>query len=223
MIASVRPSVVRAPGQNAQTTAEAWSRDLPPIPYEQTVATAQRRLAETGWRLDAVTTGEWSSSGEPVRTTTLDARRGDTVLVVTVNSRMTTESPYLSMTLWRTTPPAVAPAAVAGGLLGALAGWLVFGWASRRTERPHPAVAPVKVLAGVTLFLWSVPALFALPLMAVHHHDERHAQWHPFWEWLGQPVYSLFLLVGAVSALIGLALAALPRRDADPISTLAAG
>lgn len=187
------------------------------------MAIAQRRLVETGWRVDTVTTDEWTSSGGPVDTTTFDARRGDTVLVLTVNSRMTTESPYLSMTLWRATPPAVTPAAVAGGLLGAVAGWLTFGWASRRTERPHPAAAPVKVLAGVTLVMWCGPALFALPLMAVHHHDERHAQWHPFWEWLGQPVYSLFLLVGAVSALIGLALATLPGRDSDPVSTLAAG
>ncbi|TDB75363.1 hypothetical protein [Micromonospora sp. KC723] len=75
----------------------------------------------------------------------------------------------------------------------------------------------------MTLFLWSAPILLALPLMAAHHRHERHAQWHPFWEWLGDPVYSLFFLVGAVSAVVGLALALLPRPDADPVPTLAAG
>jgi hypothetical protein len=32
------------------------------------------------------------------------------------------------------------------------------------------------------------------------------------WEWLGQPTFSLFFLVGCGSALLGLALAALPHR-----------
>ncbi|TDC77939.1 hypothetical protein E1193_21540 [Micromonospora sp. KC606] len=201
-------------GEYAQNTSTGWSREAPAAPYAQALATVRRQLAEDGWRVGPTQTAPVTS----LPGTRIDARRGDTVLELTLHEGASAESASLVIDLWRATPPAVTPAAVTGGLLGAIAGWLVFGWASRRTERPHPAAAPVQALAGVTLFLWS-PALLVLPLMAAHHQQERHAQWHPFWEWLGQPVYSLFFLVGAVSAVVGLALALLPRRDVDPVPT----
>jgi hypothetical protein len=42
------------------------------------------------------------------------------------------------------------------------------------------------------------------------------------WEWLGQPAFCLLFLVGFSAALLGLALAALPRGDRQPLSTATA-
>ncbi|MEV0809271.1 hypothetical protein [Micromonospora sp. NPDC050200] len=217
-------------GEYQQTATDAWAAGPPAAPPEETVAVAQRRLRESGWHLDKVTADTSDSCADklcasvvPVTHTTVDASRGDTLLTVTVNSNPEPESPYLSITLRRTTPPLVLPAAIGGGLLGGLAGWLVFGWASRRTEASHPARAVVKVLFGVTLLLWWLPVLVSVPALASHHRGEPHPQWHPLWEWLGQPTFSLFFLVGSVSALLGIALATLPRPDADRLSTLASG
>ncbi|MER6592134.1 hypothetical protein ABT214_09825 [Micromonospora purpureochromogenes] len=217
-------------GEYQQTATGAWAAGPPPAPPGQTAAVAQRRLREAGWHLDQSAAETFDDCADklcgsfvPVTYTTLDASRGDTLLTVTVNSRPEPDYPYLSIDLRRTTPPLVLPAAIGGGLLGALASWLVFGWASRRTETPHPARAVVKVLFGVTLLLWWLPIVVAVPSVASHHGAEQHPQWHPFWEWLGQPTFSLFFLVGSVSALLGIALATLPRRDADRISTLVGG
>ncbi|MET7705875.1 hypothetical protein [Micromonospora sp. NPDC005413] len=105
-----------------------------------------------------------------------------------------------------------------GTLLGAVAGWLVFGWASRRTEGRRVS-GTASVLFGVTMVLWWLPVLLAAPQLMEHHHlGEPHPAWHPLWEWLGQPVASLFFLVGAVSALLALGLTAGPRRERSPVA-----
>jgi hypothetical protein len=41
------------------------------------------------------------------------------------------------------------------------------------------------------------------------------------WEWLGQPTFSLFFVVGGGCALLVLALAALPRRRTEALPTTA--
>ncbi|MEV0722008.1 hypothetical protein AB0I37_04415 [Micromonospora purpureochromogenes] len=217
-------------GEYQQTATGAWAAGPPPAPPEQIATVAQRRLQEAGWHLDGITVQRSDDCADklcaavvPVTWTTVDASRGDTLLSVTVHPRPEPDHPYLSITLRRATPPLVLPAAVGGGLLGAVAGWLVFGWASRRTEAPHPARAVVKVLFGVTLLLWWLPTLVAVPSVASHHGAEPHPQWHPLWEWLGQPTFSLFFLVGSVSALLTIALAALPGRDVDRVQALVGG
>ncbi|WBB65669.1 hypothetical protein [Micromonospora sp. WMMD812] len=195
-------------------------------PPQETLALAQRRLTETGWRVypphvtNAVDCADPRCDPSTLPTdTTLLASRGDTILTLWLPSNQATGS----VGLLRATPPAVLPAAVAAGLLGAAAGWLVFGWASRRTERPHPAARPVTVLHGITLVLWWAPVVLATPQLIEHQLGEPHPSWHPMWEWLGQPALSLFFVVGAGCALAGLALAGLPRRDPGPQHTTALG
>jgi hypothetical protein len=136
-----------------------------------------------------------------------------------VTFQSTVDTTYLGVTFQRATPPAVYPAGLAGGLAGALVAFLVFGWASRRTGGGHPARGGVKLFFGVAMFLWWAPTLFAVPMMARHHLDEPHPSWHPMWEWLGQPTFSLLFVAGAGCALLGLALAALPRRGAAGATT----
>ncbi|MDG4825404.1 hypothetical protein O7635_26455 [Asanoa sp. WMMD1127] len=159
--------------------------------------------------------------------TTVTARRGDTVFTVDVNPTYTGNPGALWATFQRAAPIAVRPAALAGGLAGAVVAFFLFGWASRRTEGGHPVGGLVKLLTGVALFLWWVPAVLAAPTMLWHHFAEPHPSWHPMWEWLGQPTFSLFFVVGCGAALLAVALAAAaapaPRRPEAPVSRGVAG
>ncbi|MEV5633379.1 hypothetical protein [Micromonospora tulbaghiae] len=143
---------------------------------------------------------------------TVNAARGDHILAVEI-----TAEGSMSLTLSRATPGAAYPAGLLGFALGAPGGWVLFGWASRRTEERRPLVqAPAKVLYGVAMVFWAAPILLSAPLMLTHHLSEPHPRWHVPWEWLGQPALSLPFLLGAVLLLLVLALAALPhRRPAD--------
>ncbi|WP_406106662.1 hypothetical protein [Micromonospora globbae] len=193
-----------------------------PTQRQEVLALARRRLDETGWRTypthvrPDVTCRVDGCTPTGAVTEIVTARRGDTALTLTVAPRPSIDDTYVTVGLSRATPTAVPFAAVAGGLLGAAAGWLLFGWVSRRTERPHPAAGTVTVLYAATMLLWWAPVLLAAPSLFRHHLGEPHPVWHPLWEWLGQPALSLFFVVGAGCALCGLALAALPRRGPLP-------
>ncbi|MGK5737604.1 hypothetical protein [Micromonospora sp. URMC 103] len=215
-------------GEYQQGATEAAATGTAPATQQEIIALAQRRLGETGWRVyaphvvpeAACVVGGCASTGGP-RDVSLMARRGDTGFQLWLPAERSVNDTYLTVSLSRAAPPAALPAGIAAGLLGAAAGWLVFGWASRRTGRPHRAANAVSVLHTFTLLLWWSPVLLAAPQTLRHHLDEPHPVWHPLWEWLGQPSLLLFFVVGAACALCGLGLAALPRRDADPLHTTA--
>jgi hypothetical protein len=119
---------------------------------------------------------------------------------------------YLVVTLQRTAPFAVYPAAVLSGLVGVMIGWIVFGWASRKAERRRKSVKAPYI---VTMVLWWLPVLLATPNAIIVHRYFPHSPLGPIWEWLGQPVLSLFFLAGCASALAALVNAALPRQIHD--------
>jgi hypothetical protein len=195
---------------------------LPSRPPREELDLVRRRLRDTGWTVYRPMVSDTY--------TTLVAGRGNTTLTLevyfepTVYSAPATsaaDSIFLSASFQRATPPAVYPFAGIGGVAGAVVAFLLFGWASRRTTGRHPARGIVTTLVGTTMVLWWAPTLFAAPLMAKHHLDEPHPSWHPMWEWLGQPVFSLVFLAGGGCALLGLALAALPRPRPAAVPTTA--
>lgn len=190
---------------------------VPSRPPQETLDLTRQRLLDTGWTVYRPMVSDTY--------TTLVARRGNTTLtlevyfeptVYTGPTMLAADSIFLTASFQRATPPAVYPFAVIGGVAGAVVAFLQFGWASRRTTGRHPARWVVTTLFGITMLLWWAPTLFAAPLMAKHHADEPHPSWHPMWEWLGQPTFSLFFVVGGGCALLGLALAALPRPRPRP-------
>jgi hypothetical protein len=185
----------------------------------QVLPSIRERLRANGWEeettvTDAVTCGlsVCDPATLPKRYTVI-AHRGDTLLELELAEQSLGTTTYISAELQRTTPWAAHPAGVLGGLLGALAGWLVFGWAGRRTDTAHPAVrTATNTFFGVTLTLWGAPIPPSAILWGADHHmTEPHPRWHPLWEWLGQPPASLLFAVGCGAGLLGLALAALPR------------
>ncbi|MET8352377.1 hypothetical protein [Micromonospora sp. NPDC005206] len=211
-------------GEYQESATGVTSVGAPSVPAEQIVTVARQRLRETGWRLydpvvveDTICSDKLCATPMVSTTTTMLARRGDTILNASIPSQTTGDGTYLSVELHRAPPPAVVPAGVIGALLGALAGWLVFGWASRRTEE-RLGGGTAKFLFGVTMVLWWLPVLLAAPQLLKHHLDEPHPAWHPLWEWLGQLAASLLFLVGAVCALLALGLAAASRRDRSPVT-----
>ncbi|MFG3604015.1 hypothetical protein [Micromonospora chersina] len=190
-----------------------------PTSEAETLGTAQQRLRAAGWQvyeptsevLQTCADPRCDPASQPVETV-LVARRGDTVLRATFEDPRSFGS-YLGVELQRAAPPAVLPAALLAGLVGGVLAWLVFAWTSRRTEDRRRA----PLLLGITLFLWWAPALLSTATLAPHHLDEPHPNWHPLWEWLGQPTLSLFFLAGLAAALILLATALTPRRDLQPL------
>jgi hypothetical protein len=199
---------------------------VPDLPPQETVKLVQQNLRAHGWTLYAVMVRDIYTCTAPCdpdgQYTTIVAQRGDTVFQMEVYPPEIPISPSISAGFVRATPFAVYPFGLGGGVLGAVVAFLLFGWASRRTEGRHLARAVVKLLLGVTLFFWWAPTLFALPWMARHYQDEPSPSWPPMWEWLGQPSFSLLFVIGCGSALLGLALAALPRSDRQPSRTVAA-
>ncbi|GAA5193487.1 hypothetical protein GCM10023322_55620 [Rugosimonospora acidiphila] len=189
--------------------------DAPTLPPQETVALVQHNLRARGWRIYSL-----KVDGQD---TAIVAQRGDTVLRMDVYPPQAAISPPINAGFLRATPFAVYPFGITGGILGALVAFLLFGWASRRTEGRHPALSVVaKMLLGITLFFWWVPTLFAFQWMTRHYQDQPNPSWPPMWEWLGQPTLSLLFLIGCGSALLGLALAAIPRHENEPLSTAAA-
>ncbi|WNM41839.1 hypothetical protein RMN56_11070 [Micromonospora halotolerans] len=218
--ASLRSLLLGDGGEYQEGVAGGSAAGPMPTSEAETLATAQRRLRDAGWRvyeptsevLQTCADPRCDPASQPVETV-LTARRGDTVLRATFDDPRTYSS-YLFVELQRAAPPAVLPAAVLAGVVGGALAWLVFAWASRRTERRRRA----PLLLGITLFLWWAPALLAGPSLARHHLDEPHPNWHPLWEWLGQPTLSLFFLLGLASALVLLLTALTPRRDPRPLT-----
>ncbi|MEW2141887.1 hypothetical protein AB0869_03610 [Micromonospora vinacea] len=212
-------------GEYQESATGASALGAPPVPAAQIVTVARERLTGAGWRVyesqasDRVSCADKTcTTPQAVTDTAVIARRGDTILNASISSQTAVDGSYLSVELHRAPPPLVVPAGVLGTLLGAVAGWLVFGWASRRTEGRRRR-GTVNVLAGVAVVLWWLPALLAAPQWLHHHLGEPHPAWHPYWEWLGQPWASLFFLVGAVCMLLALGLAAGARRVTTPEAT----
>jgi hypothetical protein len=204
------------------------------VNHQDLVDATRARLQANGWRVSDVIIRnrvDCTSCDESTlpRNAVFAARRGDDVLNVEISlgdRRPRTPKPgvadygietYAYVELTRANPPAVYPFGIAGAVLGAVVGWLVFGWASRRLDgRAGFLRNSGTVLFGVAVFLWCVPLVLGPPFMLEHHLSEPHPSWHPLWEWLGLPGLVPMVAVGTGAALLALGAAALPGRRAEP-------
>jgi hypothetical protein len=197
----------------------------PVLPVEDMVEVARRNLRAHGWTVYPTKTTILVVCDGPdcppaPYSVVVGARRGHTTFRLEVYSRGASVEPSASVSFQHATPAAVYPFGIGAGLLGAVAAFLVFGWASRRTQRYDNVNATAKAMLGFTLFLWWVPTAVALPDMVRHHAEEAHPSWHPMWEWLGQPTFSGVFVVGCGFALAGLAVAVLAGRESVQVAAL---
>jgi hypothetical protein len=194
---------------------------LPAESRPQVLAELQQRLQAAGWdyskpvyshAYDCISDDPRCDPAAIPSNITIYAQRGDNILEIHINDGNTT--PLMNFAMTRSTPWSAYPAGIVAFLLGALAGWCMFGWASRRTERGRSvAQAPVKFLYGFATFLWWAPVLLSAPQLLSHHLNEPHYRWHLLWEWLGQPTMSLPFLLGCLTLIIALGVGALPHRQ----------
>lgn len=202
----------------ADITASFWH--LPSDDRSKVLADLQQRLAAAGWdtaepvysnAYDCIPGDARCDPASIPSNITVLALRGDNLMEVHINADNT--SPLMDFTMTRATPGSTVPAGIAGFVLGTAGGWLLFGWASRRTEHGHPlARGWVRFLYGCAMFLWWAPILLAAPEAVVRSLGQAQLSQYPLWEWLGQPTFSLFFLVGCAALILVLALAALPAR-----------
>jgi hypothetical protein len=191
----------------------------PPTGGDEAAPTALERLRAGGWSVSPPDVAEAVTCHTklcetPIATTytSITAERGDLVLGLWFNSAAGPEETFVSVSLQRKPPVSVWPAGMTAGLGGAVLAWLVFAWASRRSGDGGPAGSGAKVCFVLTMVCWWGPALLAIPGMITHQLVEPHPQWHPLWEWLGQPAFSQVFVVGAACALLGLALSLISAR-----------
>ncbi|MFD6564272.1 hypothetical protein [Micromonospora profundi] len=211
------------------------------VGHQALVESSRAWLRDNGWRVSDVTTRttvECASCDESTlpRSAVFAAWRGDDVLDLDISLGSSLSAPpkpgvtghsdetYASAELTRATPAAVKPFGIAGFLLGMVVAWLVFGWASRRTEnRGRTLRVLTAVLFGLAAVTWWAPILLAGPSTLRHHMDEPHPSWHPLWEWLGQPALAPLFVVGTGAALLALTACALPRRHVPSTDVRPAG
>jgi hypothetical protein len=193
----------------------------PVLPAPEMAEAARRNLQAHGWTVYPTTDTCAGQRCPPVSALIIvAARRGDTTLRLEMYTDVWIQPP-VSVTFQQATPAAVYPAGAAGGLLGALVAFLVFGWASRRTQG-NPSDGIERVMLGFALFLWWGPTVLGTTSMARHHVEESHPSWHPMWEWLGQPLLSGAFVLGCASAAVGLVVCAVGGRNSARVDVEAA-
>ncbi|MEU8608893.1 hypothetical protein AB0C29_12920 [Actinoplanes sp. NPDC048791] len=140
-----------------------------------------QRLQEQGWHsVDIVPTAPIDRSGARLNDSqALFARNAHLVLWVEDGHDASTPQGRLDIHVHRTEPPWISVLTFAGGLLGALLGWLLFGWASRRTEHRRAATtaAGLAVVLGMALL---APAL-SLGLIFLNVFSGDYLSKVPFW------------------------------------------
>jgi hypothetical protein len=183
------------------------------------LAGAERRLEAAGWRV----VDSWSISpydnetGIPSNDSREIVAVNDNGLVLGFSDSFDPESADLpgglTVDIRRTAPWWVTGGTVAGGLLGIAIGWLLTGWASRRTEG-NPAATSGAGIAAVVAMVLLLPAVVLGAASFVGDIVNGYtSESGPFWRLLN-PADELGLLSipAAVTVLIALTIAAARRH-----------
>ncbi|WP_433296108.1 hypothetical protein ACQP2F_37575 [Actinoplanes sp. CA-030573] len=162
------------------------SRFLPGSYATWTLA-AQARLAAAGWQVTAAeVTGPTDIASGTVDDTgrTFEATRGGYALRIDTTIDVVDTPPGsfdATATLDRLTPWYVTAFTAVGLLVGALIGWLVTGWASRRTEAATAAVRTVSGTSAVIALALLVPQAVLGFLFLGSQLTRTGAPGKPFW------------------------------------------
>ncbi|WP_144120880.1 hypothetical protein [Catellatospora sichuanensis] len=206
--------------------ADYWVKHTPATRDVDTFTHAVRdRLQAAGWQIRSdvapdLNPGDEGDEQKKRFTRTFWATRGDLALQFSNfywPDRAVTESDGAALFhLSRTEPAWAAPAGVLGALLGALIGWVLTAWVSRRTEYSRPATLFAATTSGFALLLL-LPILLLTYLHLILG-GSKTSQGQP-----EQPWWVMLLTLGhgltRTAATLGLAvlvMAAWPRRHRQP-------
>jgi len=164
------------------------------------------RLRADGWRVDGATfDGKW--------TTSVVAYKGGTHVV------FFDVSGFAKLRIDRAEPAAVPVLTVVGLIVGALMGWLLAGWVSRRAATQPVAVKVAVILLSTVSFAAFTPACFYGWIPVVRGYVEE-GQGGALWGGLVFIGVRPLAGIGAVAALIVVALAALPQLGRGPATAI---
>jgi membrane protein YqaA with SNARE-associated domain/catechol 2,3-dioxygenase-like lactoylglutathione lyase family enzyme len=194
--------------------------------YRPWTDAAVARLEAAGWTVRDV----WPTGNTWIATGALDesgrafwaTRDGLSIefeaSTITNTDRMPPGSFFASASLTRLPPWYVTAASAAGLLLGALLGWLLTGWVSRRTERAVPGARVTSHTTGALALIITLPqTLFGL-LGLVAEPLELEAPVAPFWALSLTYGYGCVLL-GLLLTVIAMVTATAGARAAgDPVT-----
>jgi hypothetical protein len=165
-----------------------------------------QRLQARAWRIvDISSTGPTDDkTGARLNDSqALFARDADLVLWIEDVHDLSNPQGRLDIQVHRTEAPWISVLTFTAGLLGALLGWLLFGWASRRTEH-RPAATTAAGLAIVLGLVLLAPAL-SLGLIFLNVFTGDYLSRVPFWAGLA-PASEFGGLAVASGVAIGTAL-----------------
>jgi hypothetical protein len=180
--------------------------------------TVRDRLSAAGWSVGQIREHEpttWAGARLRAEKDGLAMTIGydDGMFTVDADNR---EIPIpVTLDISRATPPWVSPVAALGALLGALAGWLLVGWISRRLSGRSLVLQFSALLFGIVAYGGMLPAvaLYALGWMTVASNPAFDGStlgvlWSPLTTVLCRPP----AVVAALAMLVTIGIAAVARR-----------
>ncbi|MEV4708764.1 hypothetical protein [Actinoplanes sp. NPDC049316] len=172
-----------------------------------------QRLQAQGWRVsDTSLTGPTAgkTGAGPNDAQVLLARNAHLVLWIEDVRDLTERQGRLNIHVHRAEPPWISVLTFVAGLFGALLGWLLFGWGSRRTEH-HRAATTAAGFAVVLAMVLLAPAL-SLGLIFLNVFTGDYLSKVPFWAALvPTSTFGGLAVAAGVAAGTALVIAALRR------------
>ncbi|MEU4242806.1 hypothetical protein [Actinoplanes sp. NPDC026619] len=188
--------------------------------YPTWTAATQGRLVAAGWQVSearvtgptTIATGQVDDTGR-----SFTATRDGLALEIETSTDVVGTPPGgfdATATLDRLTPGYVQAATVLGLLTGALFGWLLTGWASRRTEQAGAAIRTLTWLPSSCALVLLLPQALAAYLILAVQFAADGPPGEPFWAYSVTYAFGCGLL-GFLLLAVALVAALLARRPAD--------
>ncbi|MFG1989996.1 hypothetical protein ACGFJ7_08450 [Actinoplanes sp. NPDC048988] len=191
-----------------------------PSDYRLWTVEAQERLVKEGWQVgDAEITGPtWTATGEIDDTGRTFSATRDGLAIKVESMTDVVDTPagsfYVTARLDRLVPGFVGPAGALGLVAGALIGWLVAGWASRRTEFARAAPRAVTLLSSVVALVLLLPQALVGLAALISEMLSNGPPIRPFWSLSLTYGYGC-TLAGIVAFAVALLAAVLARHPAE--------